>query len=790
MPRVSYLLALLCLPLVIGCEGCRQDSGPGADDDLPAQADFTARPAQAFPGPANATGGAIKPGHWMTAAQVLKSNKEDARGELLSQSSATGASFDTGMKTTSQGLLPNIRPIVLPKGQSRRFDYRILAPLPVSGDQKRGYLSSQFRSNSRSVFFETGSQPFNILSGEEFFFIVLTNRPERFAKLQVADWVRPYRDESIEFSGTAGNYRIVIPPTKDLLPLSETMLDWTSTAVVLWDDLSPDALTPQQQTALADWVRFGGKLIVNGAVASDSIAKTNLSSLLPLQPTGNIELDPDSAADLLRSWSVETDASVDKQIVVLRSQSGRVAVDGNVAEESTSVPGTGNLVLSRRVGAGTVVQPRFDISSNWLSDWKSYDSFVNATLLGRPRRQFVQSESSIGLDAIQQQYPDWPNAFSDPVMNSTFRITARDAVLRTSLPLEEIAVTASRSVVDPLVAVDSITGVGGWTDQSDAIRVAQQVLRDESGIEIPKSTLVMKSLGYYLLILVPVNYLFFRLIGRLEYAWMAVPFIALGGAVWVARTARLDIGFARSQTEIAMLELQPDYDRGHLSRIVSIYNSLSSTYNIDFNTVDAAASPIVTGDVEDDEASFRTGFNDGPSLADLAVASNTVRMLHAEQMVDVGGVIEMSSGGQLVNGTDFDLLDTFVVERMADDRVRIASLGMCEAGLATSVRFRDEEELLISDEIPERTRAMLQLLGSPESMPKDSMRVVARIEQVIPGMTITPAAIQRTSQTIVIGHLRHAPSRSPQKDFNLLGDLRKVLRDDEIEEEQRAGEDR
>jgi hypothetical protein len=568
------------------------------------------------------------------------------------------------------------------------------------------------------------------------------------------------------------------------------MLDWTSTAVVLWDDLSPDALTPQQQTALADWVRFGGRLIVNGAVASDSIAKTNLLSLLPLQPTGNIELDTDSAADLLRSWSVETDASVDKQIAVLRSQSGRVAVDGNAAEESTSVPGTGNLVLSRRVGAGTVVQPRFDISSNWLSDWKSYDSFVNATLLGRPRRRFVKSESSIGLDSIQQQYPDWPNAFSDPVMNSKFRISARDAVLRTSLPLEEIAVTASRSVVDPLVAVDSITGVGGWTDQSDAIRVAQQVLRDESGIEIPKSTLVIKSLGYYLLILVPVNYLVFRLIGRLEYAWMAVPLIAVGGAVWVARAARLDIGFARSQTEIAMLELQPDYDRGHLSRVVSIYNSLSSKYDIDFNTVDAAASPIVTGDVEDDEASFRTGFNDGPSLADLAVASNTVRMLHAEQMVDVGGTIEMSSDGQLVNGTDYDLLDAFVVEKMADDRIRIAALGMCESGLATSARFRDEKELLISDEIPERTRAMLQLLGSPESMPKDSMRLVARIEQVIPGMTITPAAIQRTSQTIVIGHLRHAPNRSPQKDYNLLGDLRKVLTDDEIEEEQFSGEDR
>ena len=414
---------------------------------------------------------------------------------------------------------------------------------------------------------------------------------------------------------------------------------------------------------------------------------------------------------------------------------------------------------------------------------------MNATLLGRPRRQFVKSNREGGLFTVQQNYPDWSNAFSDPVMNSKFRITARDAVLRTSVPLDGISVTVSRSVIDPLVAFDSVTGVGAWTDQSDVIRVAEQVLRDESGIEIPKSSLVVKSLGYYLLILVPVNYLFFRLIGRLEYAWMAVPLIAIGGAVWVARTARLDIGFARSQTEIAMLEMQPDYERGHLSRVVAIYNSLSSNYDIDFKTVDAAAAPIISGDVPDDDASFRTGFTEGPSLAGLAVASNTVRMLHAEQMVDVGGSIEMNSDGQLVNRTDFDLLDTFVVERIGDDRVQIAAMGMCESGSAANVRFRNKDELEISDEIPERTRAMLQLLGSPESMPKDSMRMVARIEESIPGMTITPEAIQRTSQTIVIAHLRHAQSRSPEKDVNLIGDLREVLTDDQIKGQQPSTED-
>ncbi len=124
-------------------------------------------------------------------------------------------------------------------------------------------------------------------------------------------------------------------------------------------------------------------------------------------------------------------------------------------------------------------------------------------------------------------------------------------------------------------------------------------------------------MGYYLLILVPINYLVFRLLGRLEYAWLAVPLIAIGGAVWVARAARLDIGFARSQTEIALLELQPNYQRGHLSRVVAIYNSLSSTYDIEFKTIDGAAAPIWSGssDSKRSGAVFRTGFAEGPMLS-------------------------------------------------------------------------------------------------------------------------------------------------------------------------------
>ena len=46
----------------------------------------------------------------------------------------------------------------------------------------------------------------------------------------------------------------------------------------------------------------------------------------------------------------------------------------------------GAIALTRESTAATVqvVQPRFDVTSDWLSNWLSYDSFVNGALLARP----------------------------------------------------------------------------------------------------------------------------------------------------------------------------------------------------------------------------------------------------------------------------------------------------------------------------------------------------------------------------------------------------------------------
>ena len=524
-------------------------------------------------------------------------------------------------------------------------------------------------------------------------------------------------------------------------------------------------------------MRFGGQLVVNGAAGSDEVSKSPLADLLPLTPTSNIELDPDAAATMLKKWQVKSDRSTTAKIESLREQVNRIAVDGQLAIGASAVKDTGNLIVEKRFGRGRVVQPRFDLTEDWLQDWDSYDSFVNSVILLRPRRKTIESFTQDTEMRYAQEYVDYGIRDSDAILNTHFRISARDAVLGTTNDGSSLA-AKQVNPIDKYFFSHPVTGVSSWSDESDAIRSCRDILKSESGIEIPNSSLVIRSLGYYLLALVPINYLIFRLLGRLEYAWLAVPVIALVGAMWVARAARLDIGFARSQTEIALLEVQPDYERAHLSRVVAIYNSLSDRYAFDFKTYDGAAVPIRDGSNKDtdDDYLFQTDYNEGPRLDNFTVGSNRIRMLHAEQIVDLGGTIGLA-GGKVTNNTTYDLYDTFVIKKSLENVVEIANVGILSPGTSLEPKFESLDTVAVSDEIPMQSARLLRKVASPIVMPPGTARLVGRIDSSMPGMTVTPSTSQTSGQTIVLAHLQHAPLLDPKPDVNLITDLRSVITD-------------
>ncbi len=813
------------MPWITGCDGCR---GPGstptdAPNESPVQ-DFTSLPPRPFPNDSAASQNAVKPGHWFTASVPLRSNKIDARGSLRSDVKLSGRSnLNTGFGGTEAGStesanrtsLSSERSAVLPKSQMRRFDTRILAPR-VNTQGQPLLLSSRFVTSSGNAYVDSRSQPCNVLEPHEYFAVVLTRSPERFARLKTSDWVRPFMDTN---SGAPASihYRLVFPFEEGVLPLSSTILDWTQTSVVIWDDMPADALTPAQLQALRDWIYFGGRLIVNGSDGTDALVTSSLEPLLPIKSTGNIELDVDSTTTLLKQWSVAEDDSTSHQITVMGGLSSRIAAGGSRRPDAVAVAGTDDLVTLVPVGGGMICQSRFDLTSGWLANWKSFDSFFNAAILGRPPRKFVLTDTvirnrSVEVDAsgfamVAQMFQD--DTLQDsylPAINTSLRFLARDAVLSSKVVSQSSEDTTSQtdSYQDPtnsedsittqgtieskvttqetlgLTRIDPVSGVAGWTDESDVMSHLIGTLRSESGIEIPKSSLVIRSLGIYLFLLVPVNYLLFRFLGRLEYAWLAAPVIAILGAVWVAREAQLDIGFARSQTELALLEVPSNYSRGHLTRAIAIYNSLSTRYDILFDHPEAVAAPVGVFDRSglESDVIFATSTGDGAQLNGIGINSNQVRLLHTEEIIDIGGLIRRD-GEFVVNETSYDLVDMFVVEKLSTSRSRVASVANCAAGGRAALRFRDAEGMLVSSDMPMQTATLVRRLVNKDAIPVGAARVVARIEGAPTGMNVVPETNQRTSQTILVAHLSYGrvlladAGDKPTPDANLIGPLLK-----------------
>jgi hypothetical protein len=245
------------------------------------------------------------------------------------------------------------------------------------------------------------------------------------------------------------------------------------------------------------------------------------------------------------------------------------------------------------------------------------------------------------------------------------------------------------------------TGVAAWNDDGAASSAARQILTEAAGIEIPTADFVAKVLAIYLLVLVPLNWFVFWLIGKIEWAWVAAPLIALVGAGAVIRLAQLDIGFARSRTEVAVLEVQGGYERAHLTRYTALYSSLSSSYTLAFEEPTAVAAPFPSGKQDDSlisikqytDVAFRRGSE--TSLTGVQVSSNSTGMVHSEQMLSLGTspktveslrlVGDEASGYSVSNTTDLTIRDIGVFRRPDNSQGRGRSVFAIEAAYVATL---------------------------------------------------------------------------------------------------------
>jgi len=227
-----------------------------------------------------------------------------------------------------------------------------------------------------------------------------------------------------------------------------------------------------------------------------------------------------------------------------------------------------------------------------------------------------------------------------------------------------------------------------WSDTSGFAMRALSALRNAAGIVLPDRWTIMYLIGGYLAVLVPLNWLVFRMLGRLELAWVAAPVIALLGVVVVTRVARLDIGFARRTTEIGLLELQSDHSRGHLTSYVALYTSLSTNYALEFPESGSVALPL--GDISRRQlragASSPTiqakyGTSPGIRLEPVTVYSNSTEMLHSERMIGMdGGILYAIEDGSpmsaaVKNATGIALKSCCLVRRTSEGQFQYAWIG-------------------------------------------------------------------------------------------------------------------
>ena len=309
-------------------------------------------------------------------------------------------------------------------------------------------------------------------------------------------------------------------------------------------------------------------------------------------------------------------------------------------------------------------------------------------LEGLPTQWLVGEEVT---DADRLQTSRLP---AETLLTSRLRYFSRDA--------RQTSRDGSRRHPNPDVAgfgYDRLGGVAAWNDLSDCSRAARAALTSAAGIKIPNRQFVLWTLSLYLLVLVPANWALFRALGRVEWAWVAVPFLAVAGTWFVIHMAQLDIGFVRSRSEIAILEAQPDYRRGHLTRYIGLYTSLSTRYASRSPTTPPCrcrCSHAGFGDrakQSPDTVTLRRLDRSDESirLEDFLVNSASTGMVHSEEMWDLGGSFRLTEPVtgrfRFENPTAYALRDVGLVRRH-QGVVEVGWIGFCAAEGSSRFQFR------------------------------------------------------------------------------------------------------
>ena len=780
--------------------------------------DFVSLPHEPRSGGEEKTAAACfyKPGHWTSAVLSAKANNFDIKGSL-----ETAAVWGGGRRSGLTGVPYSIsgsRSAPLPKGQPKSFRCVLFVPVGEANGISVGGANAMVvnrlasRRGGRATYEK--SDAIRRMPSYQYNFLVLARYPENYSYVKGLDSVK--RPSELDFEDlTQGDtyYRVQLMKAQRRAALPSYGLFWTSTAYVLWDDANPDALTLDQQVAMLDWLHWGGQLIISGPDSLDALRDSFLAEYLPAESVRSRTVGKDELAALSEAWTIAVRKQPGLPLTAVRPWSG---IELKKHPAAKFVAGTGNLLAERNVGRGRIVVSAFGLSNPDLLAWPSFDGFFNVCLLRRPCRVFTRMPNSPEL------YVTWagPGGESnrshqlDSRMTCKLRYFSRDTGYKHSVTTGGYGGVFSGGYETPEVISES---VGSWSDFNSVATSSRHALQRAAQIEIPEASFVAWVVSGYLLVLVPMNWLVFRLIGRVEWAWVAAPMVAIACTAIVIRMAQLDIGFARSRMEVATLELHADYPRAHVARYTVMYSSLTTKYRIGSEDPGAQMQPFPTVDkpetfrlqVGERLTNLRYVFGKDAWLEGLRIASNSTGYAHAEQMVDTGGTILLRNTAgqavQVINRTNLTVEDAGVVRMTESGELEAAWIGRLEPEATARPVFRATSKKEAKDEIwPDRRnqseltateappgklniRELVRLAEDCRELRPGDVRLVGWTEENIPGMEVKPAAPQSRTATVVIAHLAFGAPEEPGRDFNTRYDYTVMPRSMRPETDGRVG---
>ncbi|MBL8892143.1 MAG: hypothetical protein JNL67_19360 [Planctomycetaceae bacterium] len=702
----------------------------------------------------------VKPGHWIAVQSEGVSNQDDFAGQLK---------YSMRLGNLNPQLIPGTRyfqgshrPATLAKEQEKRFE----TPLFVVDSPRLNVLAELTTRSGGLVI----NQPerFLTLKDHQYHCVVLSDRPDTYnflsvlpsiRNLRLNQWLGETQDYSQEESGATVQdfsnsempfqidslyYKLTLSRWKSEVELPTNVQQWTSIAYLVWSDFAPDRLSVDQQIALVDWLHFGGQLIVSGD-GLDALNNSFLKDYLPVRPVSSQNEPGTTLLPMLERWGLHKDSN--GQLILPNFSSTDVFVR-NVWElrpEAVEIPGTSGLVAEHQVGKGRIVTTAFPLNMTKLRSWTSLDHWFNSCLLRRPGRTH-RSEEEV-MNVVQPwQFPTplnngqgtaepgpasitgfgWNSNGLDPHLPSVFttlNFAARDWRLyqpmatnqNNNFPTEvgtnQIYLPAFNEEARRFAIGSGQRSQGQWDDYSEFSRAARACLKEQAGITPPSREWVLQALLIYLAVLVPLNYVVFRLARRLELAWFSIPLIAIVGAVMVVRAASLDIGFSNKMLQVNLIEVPTDYSRGHLTGYGSLYSSLTTQFRFESENATTVALPFPAANVPTElgetPAEFVFEYGRPVKFGPQQVLSNTMEMYQFQQIVDLGGPFKFtraSSDSGATDGVDrienrskLNVADVGLF-KLADDRqtVMFCRLPNLAAGAVLTVPWQvlEQEEQL------------------------------------------------------------------------------------------------